>query len=172
MYTYKIYTLFYNCKCLNTMVYTIPNLTVVLWAWESPAIKDDWLLLKHGSAEQFLFSDFCTQKLSHTKINGRISHNGRMPHFKKWKIWVLKSGYLSILWLIYWTICHSLNTFRANILQWSFLNGLFYLPKGVKMGSIFVSLKKLWNYFVKTSPWGLSKNNWANSMSKHNEQNI
>lgn len=74
MYTYKVYTLFYNRKCLKTMVYTIPNLTVVLWVWESPAMKDDWLSLKHGSTEQFLFSVLCTQKPSHTKTNARISY--------------------------------------------------------------------------------------------------
>lgn len=46
---------------------------------------------------------------------------------------------------------------RAKVLQWDFLNGLFYLPKGVKTGDVFVSLKRLWNYFVQIFPWGLSK---------------
>lgn len=70
--------------------------------------------------------------------------------FKKWKTWVLRSGYLSIPQLIYWTIYHSLQCILGlKVLQWNFLNGAFYLPNEVKKEGLFVSLKRLCNYFVK-----------------------
>lgn len=124
----------------------------------------------HLSAEQIPFGVLCPQKLSTPKQMQGLPVTTKCP-IKKMKHLSIKS--LDIPKLIYWTTYYFLqHILGVNASEWSFLKGLFYLPKGIKMGGLFVPLKRLWNYFVKTFPWGRSKNNWANSMSKHNEQNI
>lgn len=78
-----------------------------------------------------------------------------MPHLKKLKnlstkVWVFI--HLSVNLLNYMPL--PLIYFGANILQCSFPNGHFYLPKEVKMGGIFVSLKKVMKLFYKKFPLG------------------
>lgn len=139
---YKIYIILSNSKCLKGCDGHSLK-TLLLYSEWAKSCSKGWFTFCKACFSRTIFFWCFKHTNTFLHINARLSFvMAKYPFFlKKWKSWAWKSGYLSISWLIYWTLYYSL----PYILRQSFYNWVSW------MSYVTCHRKEKWEVYL--SPW-------------------